>query len=33
VIDRTYPITAIAAAQQYSATGRAKGKIVLTFGA
>ena len=32
VIDRVYPITAVADAQRYSATGRAKGKIVLSFG-
>jgi NADPH:quinone reductase-like Zn-dependent oxidoreductase len=31
VIDRTFPITQVAEAQSYSKTGRAKGKIVLTF--
>jgi NADPH:quinone reductase-like Zn-dependent oxidoreductase len=31
VIDRTFPVTEIAEAQRYSMTGRAKGKIVLTF--
>jgi NADPH:quinone reductase-like Zn-dependent oxidoreductase len=31
VIDKVYPIGQVAEAQRYSATGRAKGKIVLTF--
>jgi NADPH:quinone reductase-like Zn-dependent oxidoreductase len=31
VIDRTFPVAEIAEAQMYSKTGRAKGKIVLTF--
>jgi NADPH:quinone reductase-like Zn-dependent oxidoreductase len=31
VIDRVFPIAEIAEAQRYSMTGRAKGKIVLTF--
>ena len=29
VIDKTYPLADVAAAQEYSKTGRARGKIVL----
>ena len=32
VIDKVFPLAEIAEAQRYSATGRAKGKIVLTLG-
>jgi len=31
VIDRVLPLAEVAAAQEYSKTGRAKGKIVLTL--
>lgn len=31
VVDKTLPFTEVAQAQEYSKTGRAKGKIVLTF--
>jgi NADPH:quinone reductase-like Zn-dependent oxidoreductase len=31
VVDRVLPIGEVAAAQDYSKSGRAKGKIVLTF--
>ena len=33
VIDKVFPLTEVAAAQEYSKTGRAKGKIVLEVAA
>lgn len=32
IIDRTFPLSEVAAAHEYSATGRAKGKLVMTIG-